>query len=172
MFPSTPRRLTAGAAALAGALALGLGTFGSTAASAQQATLVTCTGGGFTMDVNATAAGSGTLTGCFAPGHPNLTSATIKMTGLPTVSDGIVETTTSDTIKWNTGAQTRLTEARTFVPTGGNRVTETGAGATDNGLFHPADEEELGAGTQSVNHAHHFVINNGFTLALTDGALG
>ncbi|MFF7729951.1 hypothetical protein [Streptomyces sp. NPDC008001] len=172
MFSSTPRRLTAGAVVLAGALALGLGTSGGAAAAAPQATLVTCTGGGFTMDVDSTATGSGTLTGCTAPGHPDLTSATIKMSGLPTLSDGIVETTTSDTIKWNTGAQTRLTEARTFVPAPGNRVTETGAGATDNGLFHPADEEELGSGTQTANHVRHFSINNGFTFALTDGALG
>ncbi|GGX71435.1 hypothetical protein [Streptomyces hiroshimensis] len=172
MFSSTQRRLTAGAAALAGALTLGLGTFGSTAASAQQLTLVRCTGGGFTMDVNASAIGSGTLSDCRAPGHPELTSAVISMTGLPTVSDDIVETTTSDKITWNTGAVTRLTEARTFVPTLGNRVREAGEGATVSGLFHPSDETELGRGTQTFNHAHHFVINNGFTLALADGALG
>ncbi|MEV5378546.1 hypothetical protein AB0L26_21605 [Streptomyces nondiastaticus] len=172
MFPSTPRRLTAGAAALAGALALGLGTFGSTAASAQQLpALVRCTGGSFTMDVNAAATGLGTLTDCSAPGHPGLTSGVIKMSGLGTVSDTLVTTTTTDKITWNTGEVTNLTEVREFVPTVGNRVREAGTGDSISGLFHPSNEEEFGRGTQAVNHAHHYNINNGLTVALFDGAL-
>ncbi|MFF4216461.1 hypothetical protein [Streptomyces nondiastaticus] len=170
MFPTTPRRLTAGAAALAGALALG--TFGSTAASAQQLpALVRCTGGGFTMDVNDAATGLGTLTGCSAPGHPGLTSGVITMSGLGTVSDTLVTTTTTDKITWNTGEVTNLTEVREFVPTLGNRVRETGTGDSISGLFHPSNEEEFGRGTQSVNAVHHYNINNGLTVALFDGAL-
>ncbi|MBF6048159.1 hypothetical protein GO001_23580 [Streptomyces sp. NRRL B-1677] len=172
MSPSTPRRLTAGAAALAGALTLGLGTLGSTAASAQALpALVRCTGGSFTMAVNAAAHGLGTLTNCSAPGHPGLTSGAITMSGLGTITDTLVTTTTTDKITWNTGEVTNLTEVREFIPTVGNRVREVGTGDSISGLFHPSNEEEFGRGTQSVNHAHDFTINNGLTVALFDGAL-
>ncbi|MGK3983090.1 hypothetical protein WME99_08620 [Sorangium sp. So ce136] len=92
--------------------------------------------------------GTATLSGCTAPGRPDIHSATVSISGHAPVSTPLLtETITTDTITWNTGETTSETHTRTFA--GVSAVVEVGAGASVAGLFHPFASAETGTGTRT-----------------------
>lgn len=112
---------------------------------------VACTGGALDIYIDEangdTVTGSGTLTGCLSVIDPSITSGTISLSGDATVNTGLeVVTDTTDTITWNTGDTSTVSEVRTI--TGSTTVADAGTGADDAGLFNPSDEAEIASGTE------------------------
>ncbi|WP_437684280.1 hypothetical protein [Sorangium sp. So ce131] len=92
--------------------------------------------------------GTATLSGCTAPGRPDIHSGTVSISGhAPVRTALLIETITTDTITWNTGEITSDTTTRTFA--GVSAVVEVGAGASVAGLFHPSASAETGTGTRT-----------------------
>lgn len=156
--------------ALFGVIALIATTMFCVAGTASAGTgVVICTGGLLTMDADGSATGSGTLTGCTDLLNPALHSATVQMSGLSTVkAPDEVDTTTTDTIHWNTGAVSRVTETRTFTTPVDGATVEAGAGAVVEGLLKPAAEAETGTGSEST-HGDHVTFTISRALSTFDG---
>lgn len=92
--------------------------------------------------------GTATLSDCIVPGRPDIHSATVSMSGHTTLLTAIlVMIDTTDTITWNTGESTTVTQTRTF--TGASSVIEVGDGVSLAGLLHPSAEAETSTGTRT-----------------------
>jgi hypothetical protein len=63
-----------------------------------------------------TITGTATMSRCVAPGHPDIHSGTVSISGHTTLLTAvpITATTTNNTITWNTGESTTETQIRTF----------------------------------------------------------
>ncbi|HEV2779525.1 MAG TPA: hypothetical protein VGX25_09000 [Actinophytocola sp.] len=92
--------------------------------------------------------GSANVSSCVSQGTPGYTSATITIRGSATqITASLVDTVTTETIRWNTGQTTTVSVQRSFM--GATNLSAIGIGKTTAGLFHPADQFDSGDGNRS-----------------------